>query len=66
MFWQTYKVHCSLVASRSQHQNMLEFAARHGIKPTVELYPNEGPQTVEKIIENLDKGRVRYRAVLVM
>jgi len=66
MFWQTYNVHFSLVASRSRHQAMLEFAARNGIKPAVELYPNEGPQTVEKVFESLEKGSVRYRAVLVM
>ena len=36
------------------------------VKPAVELYPNEGPETVEKVFENLEKGNVRYRAVLVM
>ncbi len=66
MFWEQYHVHSSLVASRAKHQDMLDFAQRHGIKPTVELYKKEGPETVEKISENLHKGTVRYRAVLVM
>ncbi len=45
---------------------MLDFAARHGIKPQVELYKKEGPETIEKIFDNLEKGSVRYRAVLVL
>ncbi|OIW33956.1 GroES-like protein [Coniochaeta ligniaria NRRL 30616] len=63
-FWQTYHVHSSLVASKAQHQDMLEFAARHGIKPVVQVYELKGPETINTIFEDLSKNRVRYRAVL--
>jgi len=42
---------------------MLEFAARHGIRPMIE----EFPMTVEGITEAMGKlegGKLRYRAVL--
>jgi len=64
MFFDVYHIRSSLVASRAQHRDMLDFAARNGIKPTVELYQKEGPETVEQIFDNLEKGKVRYRAVL--
>lgn len=56
----------SLVASKAAHQDALEFAARHGIKPIIQLYELEGPETVGKIFEDLKANRVRYRAVLKM
>jgi D-arabinose 1-dehydrogenase-like Zn-dependent alcohol dehydrogenase len=43
---------------------MLRFAARHGIKPVLEKFP----MTVEGInaaYEKLEKGTIRYRAVMV-
>ncbi|KAK4217334.1 GroES-like protein [Rhypophila decipiens] len=66
IFWEGYKLHSSLTASRAQHVEMLEFAARHNIKPAVQLYEFKGPETVEDIFEKLGKNQVRYRAVLVM
>jgi D-arabinose 1-dehydrogenase-like Zn-dependent alcohol dehydrogenase len=54
-----------LVASRSVHDDMLEFAARHGIKPKLELYEHDGAESITKIIERLEANKVRYRAVLV-
>lgn len=44
---------------------MLEFAARHGIKPKLELYDHGGADSITKIIERLEANKVRYRAVLV-
>lgn len=44
---------------------MLEFAARHGIKPKLELYEHDGAESIAKIIERLEANKVRYRAVLV-
>ena len=54
----------SLVASRHQHRQMLEFAALHQIKPIVEKYPmtEEG---IKHAMERLDRGEVYYRAVLI-
>lgn len=54
----------SLVATRAQHKQMLEFAATHKIEPIVETFP----MTEEKITEamdKLDRGEMYYRAVLV-
>jgi D-arabinose 1-dehydrogenase-like Zn-dependent alcohol dehydrogenase len=54
----------SLVANRPTHRRMLEFAALHDIKPVTETYPmtEEGIKTA---IQNLETGKVHFRAVLV-
>ena len=43
---------------------MLNFAALHGIMPVIQEFPLtlEG---IEEAIGKLEKGRIRYRAVLV-
>lgn len=64
MFWDIFDIHSSLVASRAEHDDMLDFAARHGIKPTIQVFKHEGVETVNTILENLEAGKVRYRAVL--
>ena len=64
LFWNLFHIHSSLVASRSEHDDMLEFAARHSIKPTIEVFKHEGASTISEIIERLRTGNVRYRAVL--
>ncbi|UZJ56787.1 hypothetical protein CBS101457_006107 [Exobasidium rhododendri] len=53
----------SLVANRSIHRTMLEFSARHGIRPIIEELPmtEEG---VNEALNRLEKGDVRYRFVL--
>jgi D-arabinose 1-dehydrogenase-like Zn-dependent alcohol dehydrogenase len=54
----------SLVAARQVHRNMLEFAARHNIRPIIEQFP----MTVEGITTAMDKlasGKMRYRGVLI-
>ncbi|PWZ01229.1 putative NADP-dependent alcohol dehydrogenase [Testicularia cyperi] len=58
------KVQGSLVATRDVHAKMLEFAARHAVKPMIE----EVPMTEEGInnaVARLQKGDVRYRFVAV-
>jgi len=58
------KVQGSLVAARQVQRDMLEFAARHGIKPIIETFP----MTVEGITESmkkLEEGKMRYRGVLI-
>ncbi|KAF7305796.1 Phenol 2-monooxygenase [Mycena chlorophos] len=54
----------STVASRANQMRMLEFAARHSIKPIVELFKLD-KTGVEEGMRKLREGRVRYRAVLV-
>ncbi|SNX85392.1 probable NADP-dependent alcohol dehydrogenase [Melanopsichium pennsylvanicum] len=58
------KIQGSLVATREVHQKMLQFAARHGIKPIIEEVPmtEEG---INQAVERLKKGDVRYRFVAV-
>ncbi|KAI0004737.1 GroES-like protein [Xylariaceae sp. FL0662B] len=59
------KVQGSLVASRTLHRKMLDFAALHGIKPITQKFP----MTEEGIIQamaKLEKGDIYYRAVLVV
>ncbi|KKY26482.1 putative nadp-dependent alcohol dehydrogenase [Phaeomoniella chlamydospora] len=58
------KVQGILVASKQVHRDMLEFSARHGVKPILMEFPMtlEG---AEKAFATLDKGDMRYRGVLV-
>ncbi|KAK0622855.1 chaperonin 10-like protein [Immersiella caudata] len=64
LFWNGYQVQSSLVASKAQHNDMLEFSARHGIKPTIQVTKLAGPETIDSVFEKLQAGTVRYRAVL--
>jgi len=48
---------------RSQYQEMVEFCARHSIKPQTELLPfNE----INKGLQKVREGKARYRVVLVL
>jgi D-arabinose 1-dehydrogenase-like Zn-dependent alcohol dehydrogenase len=54
----------SLAAPRQVHREMLEFAARHNIRPIIEQFP----MTVDGIneaMERLGSGKMRYRGVLI-
>jgi len=64
MFFDGYNVKSSLVASRGVHDEMLEFSARHGIKPLTETFPlsEEG---IAQAVGKLRSNKMRYRAVLV-
>jgi D-arabinose 1-dehydrogenase-like Zn-dependent alcohol dehydrogenase len=53
----------SLVAGRSVHRKMLDFAARHNIKPIIERFPLT-KSGVEQGMEKLREGKMRYRGVL--
>jgi D-arabinose 1-dehydrogenase-like Zn-dependent alcohol dehydrogenase len=58
------RIQGSIVASRAIHRRMLEFAALHGIKPTVMKFP----MTVDGItdaMQTLADGKMRYRGVLI-
>ncbi|KAF8199818.1 NADP-dependent alcohol dehydrogenase [Mycena galopus ATCC 62051] len=54
----------SLVAARSVHRKMLDFAARHNIKPIIERFPLT-KSGVEEGLAKLREGKMRYRGVLV-
>ena len=50
------------IGSRLEIRKMLDFTARHRIRPKVELYPM---REVNTALERLRKNEVRYRVVLV-
>ncbi|KAJ7497660.1 chaperonin 10-like protein [Mycena latifolia] len=54
----------SAVAARSVHKRMLDFAARHGVKPMIERFPMT-KRGVEEGMAKLRDGKMRYRGVLV-
>lgn len=54
----------SAVANRSVHKKMLDFAARHGIRPMIERFPMT-KSGVEEGMAKLRDGHMRYRGVLV-
>ncbi|CAG8974092.1 hypothetical protein HYALB_00011614 [Hymenoscyphus albidus] len=58
------KIQGSLVATRAVQNEMLAFAALHQIRPVIEKFPltTEG---IEEAMAKLEKGGMRYRAVLV-
>jgi uncharacterized zinc-type alcohol dehydrogenase-like protein len=51
----------SVIGSRSEMQTMLEFSARHSIRPQVELFPMH---EVNRALDRLRANQLRYRAVL--
>ena len=54
----------SCVSPRSVVRKMLDFAARHGVRPVVQTYPMTRGG-IEEALEALREGKVRYRGVLV-
>ncbi|KAJ7639450.1 chaperonin 10-like protein [Roridomyces roridus] len=59
------KIQGSLVAARSVHIRMLEFAAKHGVHPIIETFPMT-KSGVEEGMAKLREGKMRYRGVLVV
>ena len=64
MFFDGYNLKSSLVASRGIHDQMLEFAAQHQIKPTIEKFEFSEKGFAEAL-GRLNEGKLRYRGVLV-
>jgi D-arabinose 1-dehydrogenase-like Zn-dependent alcohol dehydrogenase len=63
MLFSGYNIHSSLVASRPIHSEMLDFAARHGIRPTVEKF-EFSEEGFAEALRKVNDGSIRYRAVL--
>lgn len=55
----------SQIAPRHSHIQMLNFAARHGIKPMTEEFPLTQKGIVDAL-QKLKDGKMRYRGVLVV
>ncbi|KAJ5601213.1 chaperonin 10-like protein [Penicillium lagena] len=64
MFFQGYHIHSSLVGSRLIHEEMLQFSARHNVKPLVKVSKLEDASSIQNVFEDLRANRIRYRAVL--
>lgn len=58
------RIQGSMVAPRHVHRDMLEFAARHGIRPIIEKFPMT-LDGINEAMEKLGSGKMRYRGVLV-
>jgi D-arabinose 1-dehydrogenase-like Zn-dependent alcohol dehydrogenase len=59
-----WRVHFSLVASRADHDEMLHFAASHGVRPHIQTYKFDGAPSIERAFKDIKENRVRYRVVL--
>ena len=57
------RLQASVVAPPVVHKRMLDFAAVHDIRPMVMRY-KLSKQGIEQAIEDLEKGRMRYKGVL--
>lgn len=66
MLMNCFQISPSLVASPAEHKEMLEFSAKHGIKPLVQIVKHQGVDTIKKVFGDLHNNKVRYRAVLQM
>lgn len=58
------RIQGSLVATRTVHREMLEFAAVHGVRPVTETFPMT-EKGIKEAMDRLEQGKVQYRAVLV-
>jgi D-arabinose 1-dehydrogenase-like Zn-dependent alcohol dehydrogenase len=58
-------IHGSVSATNEEVEATLNFAATHGVKPTIEEFSMD-EQGVAAAIEKLATGNIRYRAVLTV
>lgn len=58
------RIQGSLPAARGSQREMLQFAARHRIRPIVMTFPLS-QNGIEKAMKTLREGKMRYRGVLV-
>jgi D-arabinose 1-dehydrogenase-like Zn-dependent alcohol dehydrogenase len=64
MFFDGYNIRSSLVASRAKHDEMLQFAAAHLVKPWVEEF-DSNESGIADLVGKLTANKIRYRGVLV-
>ncbi|KAJ4372247.1 hypothetical protein N0V83_004021 [Neocucurbitaria cava] len=63
-FFDGYNIRSSLVASRAKHDEMLQFAASHDVKPWVEKF-EMSESGIAEVVGKLHANKIRYRGVLV-
>ncbi|KAF8558173.1 GroES-like protein [Imleria badia] len=59
------RIQGGLPCPRGSHVKMLRFAALHGIQPVIEEFPMS-VDGIEQAMAKLEKGKIRYRAVMVV
>lgn len=64
MFFDGYNIRSSLVASRARHDEMLQFAATHGVTPWVEKF-GLSERGIAEVVDKMKSNKIRYRGVLV-
>jgi len=64
MFFDGYNIRSSLVASRNKHDEMLQFAATHSVKPWIEEF-ELSESGIADAVEKMKGNKLRYRGVLV-
>jgi D-arabinose 1-dehydrogenase-like Zn-dependent alcohol dehydrogenase len=64
MFFDGYNIRSSLVASRAKHDEMLQFAATHDVKPWTETF-ELSEAGISDVVAKLNANKIRYRGVLV-
>lgn len=64
MFFDGYNIRSSLVASRAKHDEMLQFAATHDVKPWVETF-ELSESGITDAVGKMKANKIRYRGVLV-
>ncbi|KAH8732731.1 chaperonin 10-like protein [Phaeosphaeriaceae sp. PMI808] len=64
MFFDGYNIRSSLVASRAKHDEMLQFAAIHDVKPWVETF-ELSERGIANAVQKMNENKLRYRGVLV-
>lgn len=58
------RIQWSICSSRALHVKMLHFAAQHHVEPIIQQFPLT-VEGIEEAMRKLERGEVRYRAVLV-
>ena len=58
------RIQGSMVSARLIHRQMLEFAAKHDIRPIIQKFPMS-EEGIEEAFKTLGDGKMRYRGVLV-
>ncbi|KAF2035820.1 NAD(P)-binding protein [Setomelanomma holmii] len=64
MFFARYNIRSSLVAYRGRHDEMLQFAVTHIVKPWVETF-ELSEAGIADVVEKLNANKIRCRGVLV-
>ena len=63
LIYKGFKIGASMIGSPNQIRDLLEFAAKHQVRPLVLVFPM---RDANQAVVSTEKGKFRYRYVLVM